>query len=202
MFSGIVEEVGQIIQVDKLPGYRQLTIRAKQVMSDLKLGDSIALNGVCLTVVNFSADTFVVQVVPETLSCTNISQLGVDAYVNLERSILPSTRIGGHFIQGHVDTICEFLGFEEVNQGIYGYFALPQELARYFIPKGYVSLDGMSLTIAKLEQDRFAIAFIPHTTQQTIVYHYKPGQLVNLEVDMVGKYLTRFEALEKAHGSC
>jgi len=192
MFSGIVETVGKINHINKNNAFWTFTIEAPTITDDCKVGDSIAVNGICLTVVKFNETSFSVDVIPETLSRTNLGQLNIGSLINLERAMLPTTRIGGHLIQGHIDTTCEFLGFETIGQGTIGYFSLPNQYAHFLIDKGYVAIDGMSLTIASLNENSFAIAFIPHTISMTNLQHYQTGQLINLEVDMVGKYIQRF----------
>lgn len=195
MFSGLVEEVGLINKIVKLTEYHQLSIAADKVLENAQIGDSIAINGVCLTVTALDATAFVIQAIPETLARTNLIHLEVNSFVNLERAMLPTTRIGGHLIQGHIDTTCQLLELKKVHEGTIAVFSLPLQYARYFIDKGYVALDGMSVTIAALYDKTFEVAFIPHTIEHTIVQHYRIGQFVNVEVDMVGKYLERFITL-------
>lgn len=192
MFSGIVETMGEITNIIKTPEFWTINIKAPAVLNDCNIGDSIAVNGICLTVISFNHDSFIINAVPETLRKTNLGSLSVNDYVNLERAIKLNSRIGGHLIQGHVDTTCEFIGFETVHNGVMANFTIPQGYQQYLIDKGYIAIDGMSLTIARLEQDYFSIAFIPHTIDMTIVQHYQPKQKINIEVDMVGKYLQRF----------
>lgn len=192
MFSGIVEEIGQIQAINKQDAFTEFTIHADLILADIKLGDSIAVNGTCLTVMAQAQQSFTIQAVPETLARTNLGELQVDNYVNLERAVLPTTRLGGHLLQGHVDTTTTFLEFETVANGLYAHFALPKNYAHLFIDKGYVAIDGMSLTIAKLAKESFTIAFIPYTMNHTIAQYYQPNISVNIEVDMVGKYLQRF----------
>lgn len=192
MFSGIVETIGQVIDVTESDASWTFKIKAPDILDDCKIGDSIAVNGICLTVIDFTQDTFTINAVPETLAKTNLGNLALNSTVNLERSLKYNERIGGHLIQGHVDTTCEFIGFETINNGIMANFTLPKSYEQYLIDKGYIAIDGMSLTIARLTNSYFSIAFIPHTIDATIVKHYQPKQKINIEVDMVGKYLQRF----------
>lgn len=192
MFSGIVESIGQVTNIIKSDAFWTLVIKTTDILDDCKIGNSIAVNGICLTVTQFTKDTFTINAVPETLAKTNLGDLTINSIVNLERALKYNERIGGHLIQGHVDTTCEFIGFETINNGIIANFNLPENYERFLIDKGYIALDGMSLTIARLTDNYFSIAFIPHTIEMTIVKDYQPKQKINVEVDMVGKYLQRF----------
>lgn len=192
MFSGIVEEIGTIKYIQPTTAWVRFTIHAKLVLTDIKIGDSIAVNGVCLTVISFNAESFDIQAVPETLAKTNLKHLKTAAKVNLERAILPTTRIGGHMVQGHIDNTCELLNITTAANGTIATFSLPPELQIFVINKGYVALDGMSLTVVECDKTQFSIAFIPHTITATIVQYYQPGQSINLETDMAGKYIHQF----------
>jgi riboflavin synthase len=192
MFSGIVEEIGTIKQITVEAVCTRFTVTATQILQDIHIGDSIAVNGVCLTVIAFDNTTFDIQAIPETLNVTNLGQLQVGSAVNLERSILPTTRIGGHMVQGHVDAVCQLLALEQGKEGTVARFSLPEALLPFIVKKGYVALDGMSLTVVSCSQTEFTVAFIPHTVAVTIVQYYQPGQGINLEVDMAGKYIHQF----------
>jgi riboflavin synthase len=194
MFSGIVEEVGMIETITQRPGGITLTIRAQNVLKDTQIGASIAVNGVCLTVVRCDAATFDVEVAPETLRKTSLGQYQEGGGVNLERSLLANGRIGGHFVQGHVDSTAEIVAMQADGEGVMTTFRAPAALMRYVVPKGYVALDGMSLTVVDTGPDWFTISFIAHTRAVTIVQHYTPGKQVNLEVDILGKYVERLLA--------
>ena len=197
MFSGIVETTGIITHIDKNPAFWTLTINAPSILSDCKLGDSIAVNGICLSVIAFTQNDFTINAIPETLAKTNLGDLKINDAVNLERALQFNARVGGHLIQGHVDTTCQFIGFETIDNGTVAHFTLPKGYEQYLIDKGYIALDGMSLTIAKLTDEIFSIAFIPLTIESTVVKHYKPQQNINIEVDMVGKYLRRFSEIKE-----
>jgi riboflavin synthase len=194
MFSGIVEEVGTIKTIKQRPGGITLTIRAQKVLEDTQIGASIAVNGTCLTVVRRDAATFDVEVAPETLRKTSLGQYQGGDVVNLERSLLANGRVGGHFVQGHVDSIAEIVAMQADGEGVMTTFRVPTALMRYVVPKGYVALDGMSLTVVDTGPDWFTISFIPHTRAVTIVQHYIPGKQVNLEVDILGKYVEKLLA--------
>ncbi len=196
MFSGIVEEVGTIAALDKRPGGITLTIRAREVLGQTQIGDSIAVNGACLTVVRFDEQTFDVDMAPETLRKTSLQQCGVGDDVNLERSLIANGRVGGHFVQGHVDCTAEVVEMAPDGEGVLATFKPPEAFMRYIVPKGYVAIDGMSLTVVDTGPDWLSISFIPHTREVTVVKYYESGHLVNMEVDILGKYV---EKLLQAH---
>lgn len=190
MFSGLVEEIGHIRKLDKQPAYLAMEIRAHDSVIDAKLGDSIAVNGVCLTVTELMSDGFCIHAVPETLAKTNLGKLKIGSPVNLERSLTMTGRIGGHYVQGHVDSTSQLLDLQK-HDAVTAYFSIPTGFEPYLIPKGYIALDGMSLTIVDVHETQFSIAFIPHTIAHTIVQYYQPGQPVNIEVDVIAKYVER-----------
>lgn len=194
MFSGIVEELGTIAARDERPGGVTLTIRARNVLEQTQIGDSIAVNGACLTVVRFDDATFDVDMAPETLRKTSLNQCYANDDVNLERSLTANGRVGGHFVQGHVDSTAEVVGMDPDGEGVLATFRPPAELMRYIVPKGYVAIDGTSLTVVDTGPDWFTISFIPHTREVTTVKYYEPGRLVNLEVDILGKYVEKLLA--------
>lgn len=195
MFTGLVEELGTIKAVEQLDAGLRLTVSASLVTSDVNHGDSIAVNGVCLTALDITPNSFAADVSPETLDKTTIGNLEVGSRVNLETAVTPSTRLGGHIVQGHVDTRGSFLN--AVNEG--GFWTVtigfPPEFARYLIYKGSVAVEGISLTVAKLHEDRFEIAVIPKTWEVTNLHSLRHGDPVNLEADVIAKYVERL--LEK-----
>ncbi len=195
MFTGLVEELGIIKAVEQLDAGLRITVSASLVTSDVNHGDSIAVNGVCLTALDITPNSFAADVSPETLDKTTIGNLEVGSRVNLERAVTPSTRLGGHIVQGHVDTRGSFLN--AVNEG--GFWTVtigfPPEFARYLIYKGSVAVEGISLTVAKLHEDRFEIAVIPKTWEVTNLHSLRHGDPVNLEADVIAKYVERL--LEK-----
>ena len=183
MFTGIVEEVGEVAQ----PGNR-LRIKCRTVLEDARQGASIAVNGVCLTVVASDAGGFVCDLSPETLARTNLGALRENSPVNLERAAALGDRLSGHIVQGHVDGTAEFLSLEPLSDGNWWLrVRIPGDLTRYAIDKGSVTLDGVSLTIAALEDGVVAVAVIPHTYANTIIKSYTPGCRINLEVDLMTK---------------
>jgi len=188
MFTGIIEEIGR---VGSLRG-ADLAIEAAEVLDGLAEGDSIAINGACLTAVSFDTKSFHVQVSPETFEKTTLGRLKPGDKVNLERAMLPTRRFGGHFVQGHVDGVGEVTGVE--NQGAFQlwHFRAPREVARYLIPKGSVAIDGISLTVVDPVADVFSVAIIPATLEKTVLPQRKPGDPVNMEADMIGKHIYHF----------
>jgi riboflavin synthase len=198
MFSGIVEATGTVAGIQHRPGGMTLTIRAREVMPGTHLGDSMAVNGVCLTVVRYDTATFDVELAPETLRKTSLGQLDIGSCVNLERSLAANGRLGGHIVQGHVDACGTVLTLQPDGEGVMAMFRAPVTLMKYIVPKGYIAIDGMSLTVVDTGPDWFTIAFIPHTRAVTIARDYTPGLPVNLEVDILGKYVEKLLAAQSA----
>jgi len=198
MFSGIVESTGIISNLVHENGCRLLTIAPIKMFFDVAVGDSIAINGVCLTVTSFTDEFFHVTAVPETLRLTNIDQLKTGDLVNLERSILPTTRIGGHYVQGHVDGMGQILEIKQDNShALLVKISIPDYLSQYIVKKGYITLDGMSITVIEAENEWFTVTFIPHTQFVTTVQNYRVGTLINIEVDMMGKYIEKLLGARK-----
>jgi len=182
MFTGIVEELGTVQARD---GGR-FTFGAQTVLEDLKIGDSVAVNGCCLTVVDIGEGTWQADAVEETLAKTNLADLAPGDPVNLERPVRLADRLGGHLVQGHVDAVGEIVaGAPDLR------VRTPGELLRYIVPKGSITVDGCSLTVVDLFDDGFSVAVIPHTAEVTTLGHKGPGATVNLEVDLVAKYIER-----------
>lgn len=192
MFSGIVEEVGTVRRLDRRSGRAVLIVGARRVLDDVRVGDSIAINGACLTVTAFDTNQFTVEMTPETLRRTNLGDLEVGGRVNLERSLPANARIGGHFVQGHVDGVGQVESIRPEGDATIATFSAPAHVQRYIVPKGYVAVDGMSLTVVDRLSDGFTISFIPHTLEVTVAQDYALGTRVNLEADIVGKYVERF----------
>ncbi|NKQ53711.1 riboflavin synthase [Amycolatopsis sp. K13G38] len=188
MFTGIVEELGEITGVEQLPNAARLTVRGPVVSSDAKHGDSIAVSGVCLTVVEVRGDEFTVDVVNETLERSRLAKIAQGDRVNLERATAVGDRLGGHIMQGHVDGTGVFLSRDE--NGLTR-FALPSGLSRYVVEKGSIAIDGISLTVTSVTNDEFTVALIPTTLELTTLGRAEPGDLVNLEVDVLAKYVEK-----------
>jgi riboflavin synthase len=187
MFTGIVEELGEVVatEPDPVTSITRLTVRGPLVSSDAAEGDSIAVNGVCLTVTGVAGDTFTVDAVAETLHRTSV---GGATRVNLERAVTPATRLGGHLVQGHVDGVGTLL--ERGEDGVIR-VGMPPELTRYLVPKGSITVDGISLTVVEAGDDSFTVALIPTTLARTTLGRAPIGGPVNLEVDVVAKYVER-----------
>lgn len=191
MFTGIVEELGEITAVEEQPNAARLTVRGPLVTSDARHGDSIAVNGVCLTVVDVSDGTFTVDVVHETLQRSSLDKVAVGDRVNLERAAALGQRLGGHIVQGHVDGTGVLLSRD--GSGLTR-FGVPAALSRYLVEKGSITVDGVSLTVVDSLAEEFSVALIPTTLELTTLGFRGPGDIVNLEVDVLAKYVERLAA--------
>jgi riboflavin synthase len=197
VFTGIIEELGSIASLEPLEQGIRLTIACSKVVSDAKNGDSISVNGVCLTALDVRPDWFSAELSPETLDRSTLGNLSVGSPVNLERAVTPSIRLGGHIVQGHVDGRGKLVGVKDEGDFRTVTIGYPRDLARYFVEKGSVSVEGISLTIAALRDDSFDIAIIPKTWEVTNLSSLKPGDAVNLEVDVIAKYVERMMSAQK-----
>ncbi|MGH8869370.1 MAG: riboflavin synthase [Actinomycetes bacterium] len=195
MFTGIVEELGEVAALERLAdgpdAAARLTVAGPAVTDGLRAGDSVAVNGVCLTVVEAAAGTFTADVMAESLRRTTLGRLAPGAAVNLERATPVSGRLGGHIVQGHVDATAELLGREHTAHWDVVRVGLPQPLARFVAEKGSVALDGVSLTVAEVAADGFTVGLIPETLARTTLGRLRPGDTVNVEVDVLAKYVER-----------
>ncbi|MFN7253097.1 MAG: riboflavin synthase [Anaerobacillus sp.] len=192
MFTGIIEEVGTIEQIKQSGEAIVMTIASKKLLTDVHLGDSIAVNGVCLTITSFDKERFTVDLMPETVRNTSLRQLSRGSRVNLERAMAAGGRFGGHFVSGHVDGIGEVLSKHRRDNAIYYEIKVSKELRKYIILKGSIAIDGTSLTIFGVTDETFTISIIPHTVEETIIGMKGPGDVVNIECDMIGKYIEQF----------
>ena len=192
MFTGLVEEVGTIRSVARVGEGARVTIAASTVLGDVEMGASIAVNGCCLTVVEWGDDWWAADAVPETMDRTNLGGLAPGDPVNLERPLAANGRYGGHVVQGHVDGRGEVQSIEELDDGSWRFtFTLPSELANYVVEKGSIAVDGISLTVAAVTPSTFSIAIIPHTFAVTAMGQRNVGDTVNLEADVLAKYVER-----------
>jgi riboflavin synthase len=193
MFTGIIEEVGRVAGIVNRAGKRRLTVSASQVTGELKTGDSIAVSGVCLTAVEITPKTFAADLAEETWKRTSFSRIKKGALVNLELPMRLNERLGGHIVQGHVDGTGKLVALDQIGGGddFWLQIEIPPELARYVIFKGSLSIEGISLTVAKIEGTRVGAAIIPHTVKMTNLKSLKAGDPVNLEVDVVAKYIEK-----------
>jgi riboflavin synthase len=189
MFTGIVEEIGIVRGIN--PGC--LTVEAKKVLDGTKSGDSIAVNGACLTVTSLGRDNFSVDVMPETLRRTNLGGLHYDNQVNLERAIPAEGRFGGHFVQGHVDDVGKVLSSQPEEEAVIARISAPSRLMPYMVNKGFIAVDGVSLTIIECDDFSFSVSLVAYTREHTTLGNKKPGDVVNLEVDIIAKYVERFK---------
>lgn len=194
MFTGIIEELGSVRSIEERGENARIVIAASVVTEGTNHGDSIAVNGVCLTALDLHDDSFAADVSRETLLRSTLGSLKPGAPVNLERAVTPATRLGGHMVQGHVDACGTFVSVDDHGDSWTVRFGFPPEIARYLVFKGSVAVEGISLTIANLGEDYFEVAIIPKTWEVTNLSHLRPGDGVNLEVDVIGKYVERLLA--------
>lgn len=192
MFTGIIEEIGEILAVKRGADSMVLSMKAKTILGDVKLGDSIAVNGVCLTVTGLGADLFKADVMHETMNRSSLGKLAIGSRVNLERAMRADGRFGGHMVAGHIDGTGQITEIRRDDNAVWYTIAAGQEILRYIIEKGSVAVDGISLTVAKVTRRDFSVSVIPHTLQQTTLAERRSGDTVNLENDMVGKYIEKF----------
>ena len=192
MFTGIIEAVGSIRSLSPKGGdVRVRVATGKLDLSDVKLGDSIAVNGVCLTAVELPGDGFCADVSRETLARSAFINLKNGSQVNLEKALLPTTRLGGHLVSGHVDGVGEVISRQDNARAVQFWIRAPKQLARYIAMKGSITVDGTSLTVNGVNGSEFELTIVPHTLQETIMADYQAGSLVNLEIDLIARYLER-----------
>ena len=191
MFTGLVEEIGRVESVEHQGDAVRLGIAAAAVLDDAQLGDSIAVNGVCLTVAELGEGTFIADVMQESLDRSSLGELEIGSAVNLERAVLPTTRLGGHIVQGHVDGTAQLLSRTPSENWEVLRFSLPQDLAHYVVEKGSIAVQGTSLTVSAVGKDYFEVSLIPTTLRDTVFGSLEPGATVNLEVDVVAKYVEK-----------
>lgn len=191
MFTGIVEEVGTIVSISKGAKSSKLTLQGKVIFEDMHIGDSIAVNGVCLTVTEKTANTFTVDVMAETLRRSSLGTLSKGSKVNMERAMAANGRFGGHIVSGHIDGTGTIESFVREDNAVWVTIAAPSKLLKYIIEKGSITIDGISLTVAYVDSQCFKVSLIPHTAANTTLLSKKAGDTVNLENDIVGKYIDK-----------
>ncbi len=201
MFTGLVEETGVLLNKKAAGEGYKLTVKAGKVMDDLDIGSSICVNGVCLTVVERTRDSFTVDAIEETLKKTNLGKISAGDRINLERPLKADARLGGHFVLGHVDIIGEVKSIEELSNSHFITIEFPGEFKHYLVYVGSVAIDGVSMTVARLEGNRFSVGVIPHTWKETVFSSKKIGDTVNLEFDVLGKYVERIMEGKADNGS-
>lgn len=192
VFTGIIEEKGTIENVHKNGEAMTVTIRASKILNDIHLGDSIAINGVCLTVTSYNTRLFSVDIMPETFRATSLKMITRGVEVNLERAMAAGGRFGGHFVSGHVDGIGKIIKKNGVDNAVYYSIQVSEELMNYIILKGSIAVDGTSLTVFGVEGNSFIVSLIPHTLSETVLGNKGVGNIVNIECDMLGKYIEQF----------
>jgi riboflavin synthase len=188
MFTGIVEEVGKVTGISSIDGGRSLKISASKILEDINTGDSISVNGVCLTVTRYSLDGFYADAVGETLLKTTINSCRVGTVINLERAMKLNHRLGGHLVQGHVSGVGIISEIKKLGENYSLSVRLPESISRYVVPEGSIALDGISLTVAKIINSYLAVSVIPHTWRETNLHTKKTGDKINLEIDVVARY--------------
>lgn len=196
MFSGIVEEIGWVVTLDVDETGGTLRVRSKLAAagSDTRIGDSIAVNGACLTVIELHDDGFTVGLQPVTLRLTNIGDLEQDGQVNLERALAVGGRMGGHYVQGHIDCTGRLVSQTQDGEAVIVRFTAPPETLRYVVQRGFIAVDGISLTVMELHDDGFSVSLVDHTQQETTLAGKRAGERVNLEIDVIAKYVERLVA--------
>jgi riboflavin synthase len=197
VFTGLIVEIGILEEANKGAKSAQLTISANKVLQDIKLGDSVSTNGVCLTVVRFSNNSFTVDVMPETMRRSNLKNLKHGNKINLERALKLGDRLGGHIVSGHIDGVGLVRAIEEEDNATWVTIEAESKIMRYIIEKGSIAIDGTSLTVAYVDNKAFKVSIIPLTRDETTLLSKKVGDEVNLECDMVGKYIERFTMFNK-----
>lgn len=198
MFTGIIEEIGIIRTIRKGTKSANLTIECKKILDDLKLGDSVATSGVCLTITDIKNTTFSADVMNETLIKSSLGSLNMGSRVNLERAMPANGRFGGHIVSGHIDGIGKITSIQKDDIAIWYTIKTDKKIMHYIIEKGSITIDGISLTIAKVTHDNFSVSVIPHTAKETTLSKKNIGDLVNLENDIIGKYIEKFSQSNKS----
>lgn len=191
MFTGIVEEMGQIRSIVRGASSAVLSIEANLILEDLKIGDSVAVNGVCLTATSIGAGGFTADVMHETLNRSSLGALQKGSHVNLERAMIANGRFGGHIVSGHIDGTGTIGSIQKDDNALWYTILADAKLLRYIVEKGSVTIDGISLTVADVQSDRFAVSLIPHTAKVTVLGEKRTGDIVNLETDIIGKYVEK-----------
>ena len=200
MFTGIIEEIGTVRRIEHGAKGARLTIQAKTVLEDTRIGDSIATNGVCLTVVSMTGDSFSADVMAESLRRSSLGTLQGGSPVNLERAMAANGRFGGHIVSGHIDGTGTIASQKREDNAVWVKIKTPAPLLRYIVEKGSIAIDGVSLTVAAVTDTDFSVSIIPHTGAQTILLGKEPGDPVNLECDVIGKYVEKLTAPHKTGG--
>lgn len=197
MFTGLIEEIGKIESVISSTKSAKITIEARKVLDGVRVGDSICTNGVCLTVTSFGGDRFTVDVMAESMRRSNLKKLSPGDEVNLERALRLGDRLGGHIVSGHIDGVGTIKNYEKEDNAVWITIAASPELLKYTIQKGSITIDGVSLTVAYIDETVFKVSIIPHTSEMTTLLKKKVGDDVNLECDMIGKYVEKLLGIKE-----
>ncbi|MCM3726902.1 riboflavin synthase [Neobacillus cucumis] len=192
MFTGIIEEIGKVAKIQRTANSYVLTIEAEKILQDIHLGDSIAVNGVCLTVTSILGKQFTVDVMPETVKATSLNNIKSGTKINLERAMAAGGRFGGHFVSGHADGTGVIKRKQALENAVYYEIEADPEVLRFVIVRGSIAVDGTSLTVFDVSDSSFTLSLIPHTLSETVIGLKEPGDIVNLECDMIGKYVSHF----------
>jgi riboflavin synthase len=200
VFTGIVKELGIVVSSGEAAGGRELLVRAPKTAARAGVGDSIAVDGCCLTATALDADAIVFHAVPETIARTTLGSLEPGARVNVEPALRAGDELGGHYVQGHVDAVGRIQSVEAEGEGLRVFVEAPDDVLRYCVVKGSITVDGVSLTVAELGEDAFAVALVPHTLEATTLSALRPGQAVNLEADVLAKYVEALVARGRTRG--
>lgn len=201
MFTGLIEEIGRLALVENIPGGKRIKIYASEIMDDVKVDDSICVNGVCLTVTKFEKDFFWADAVGETLNKTTIGKLKTGAELNLERALKLSGRLGGHILQGHANCIGSITQITRLGENYFLEITIPAEFEKYVIQEGSIAVDGISLTVAKLNGNKIGLSIIPHTWNGTNLKTKKTGDQINIEVDVIAKYVEKLLSNKKENNN-
>lgn len=201
MFTGIIEEVGRVTQIVNRGGKKYFTLACNKIIQELKIGDSISCNGICLTLTNFTNTSITIEAMNETISKTTVKEWQAGSRINLERALKFNSRLDGHIVQGHVDTVANILTVKELNQTRYIEISLSSEHAELVVPQGSIAINGVSLTIAHIGKNSFQVALISLTEDLTNLSLLQTGHLVNLEFDLIGKYILRQSSLKTQQSS-
>jgi riboflavin synthase len=191
MFTGLIEEIGKISSITAIAGGKRLKISASKILSDLKVDDSVAVNGICLTATNVDNTGFTCEAVGVTLTKTTLQNFSVNEEVNLERAVRLADRLGGHLVQGHINGIGIIKNISKLGDNYFVELIIPDELKKYLVEEGSIAVDGISLTIAKLENNTCGLSIIPHTWNNTIIKNKRTGSKVNIEIDVIAKYVEK-----------
>lgn len=200
MFTGLIEEIGEILQIRRGEKSSEITIKAKKILQGSNIGDSISTNGVCLTISRLTSNGFQADVMAETLRKTDLSNISLGDKVNLERALSLNGRLGGHIVTGHIDGTGEIISLKREDTAVWVTIKPEEKLLRYMIEKGSIAIDGISLTIAYIDRNVFKVSIIPHTGVETILLNKTVGEVVNLECDVLGKYIEKLLVIKSEDG--